>query len=140
MSSIGGTRSEEETRDYLAKNLQHWDRYGYGLWILRSRDDETLVGRSAIRHIDLGGQDEIEIAYVLLPQYWGCGLATEVAREMLDLAFSRLGINDLVAVTLPENRASRRVMEKAGGVYECDIDHAEQTHVLYRFRPENPVS
>jgi RimJ/RimL family protein N-acetyltransferase len=139
MKTLGGIRSEGKTRVYLRTNLEHWDRYGYGLWILRERRDQRFVGRSAIRHVELDGKDEIEVGYALMRQYWGRGLATEVAREMIKLAFSSLRITDLVAFTLRENVASRRVMEKAGGIYERDIVHADQPHVLYRFRPSSPV-
>lgn len=29
MGTLGGIRSQEDTRNYLRKNLEHWDRYGY---------------------------------------------------------------------------------------------------------------
>ena len=40
MKTLGGPRSEEQTRRYLQLNLEHWDRYGFGLWMLR----ETIHG------------------------------------------------------------------------------------------------
>lgn len=140
MRTLGGTRSEEGTHDYVRRNLEHWKCYGYGLWILRTRDDGSFVGRSALRHVELNGNNEIEVGYALMQQYWGRGLATEVTLELVKLAFTGLGIPNLVAFTLPDNVASRRVMEKAGGAYEGDIIHANQPHVLYRFRPSNSVS
>lgn len=140
MRTLGGIRTEDDTRTYLRRNLEHWDRYGYGLWILFDRRDDTFVGRSAIRHIELAGKDEIEVGYALMHEYWGRGLATEVTREMARLALSDLGIGDLVAFTLPENVASQRVVEKSGGVYEGEIVHANQRHLLYRLRRTNPWS
>jgi [ribosomal protein S5]-alanine N-acetyltransferase len=133
MATLGGLRSDDETREYLQLNLDHWNRYGYGLWMLRSRGGGQFVGRSALRHIHIGGRDEIEVGYALLPDFWGRGLATEVAREIVKLAFSDLEIESLVSFTLPTNAASRRVMEKAGGAYERDVVHAGHLHVLYRF-------
>ena len=41
-------------------------------------------------------------------------------------------MRDIVCFTLPTNRASQRVMEKVGFVYERDITHANLPHVLYR--------
>ena len=52
----------------------------------------------------------------------------------MDVAFGRLGLADVVAFTLPDNIASRRVMEKSGFRYERDIVWAEMPHVLYRAR------
>lgn len=135
MRTLGGVRSAEQTRDYLQKNLEHWERHGYGLWILRSRDGGQFMGRSAIRHVHVGGNDEIELGYGLMPEHWGHGFATEAARALVKLAFSSLGLTTLVAFTLTDNLASRRVMIKAGGTYERDVVHAGQPHALYRFGP-----
>ena len=41
-------------------------------------------------------------------------------------------MKSVVAFTLPDNTASRRVMEKLGMTYERDIVHADLPHVLYR--------
>jgi ribosomal-protein-alanine N-acetyltransferase len=51
--------------------------------------------------------------------------------ECVELAFGPLGLDRLVAFTLPDNVASRRVMEKSGFIYERHIEHAGLPHVLY---------
>jgi ribosomal-protein-alanine N-acetyltransferase len=140
MKTLGGLRDDERTREYLRVNLEHWERYGFGLWRLRSIESGTIVGRSALRHIDVEGRQEIEIGYALLPAYWGRGLATEVSRAMVELAFSRLDLGELVALALPENLASRHVMEKSGGVYEREVLRNGHRHVLYRFRRGNAAT
>jgi RimJ/RimL family protein N-acetyltransferase len=38
----------------------------------------------------------------------------------------------VIALTLPHNAASRRVMEKAAFAYEADVLHAGLAHVRYR--------
>ena len=134
METIGGLRSDETTREYLRKNLEHWDRYGFGVWILRTKGDGMFVGRSALRHADVDGNDETEIGYALMPEYWGLGLATEISHAMLQIAFERLGLTEVVALVSPSNVASRRVVEKVGGSYERDIVHAGLPDVLYRIR------
>ena len=48
------------------------------------------------------------------------------------VGFERLGLDDVVAFTLPTNRGSWRVMEKTGFEYERDVVHAGLPHVLYR--------
>ena len=60
------------------------------------------------------------------------GLATEISKAMVKLAFKQLGLESLVAFTLPNNLASRRVIEKVGGKYERNIVHAGESHVLYQ--------
>jgi len=128
----GGLLSDEETRRFLRRHLDHWDRYGYGLWAFRDRTFGRFVGRAGLYNTHVDGSDEVELAYALMAEYWGRGLATEVAKEILAVAFEQLGLTDLVCFTLATNRASQRVMEKAGFEYERDVVHAGQPHVLYR--------
>lgn len=132
MATLGGVQSADETRQYLHKNMEHWNRYGYGVWTLTYRTTSALVGRSAVRNVDIEGNEEREFGYALMPEFWGVGLATEISQAMVQLAFKQLGFENLVAFTLPNNFASRRVIEKVGGKYERNIIHAGQPHVLYR--------
>jgi [ribosomal protein S5]-alanine N-acetyltransferase len=132
MATLGGLLSEQETVNYLRDNLDQWDRHGYGMWVFRDRAEGRFVGRAGLLNTRVGGNNEVELAYALVAEYWNRGLATEMAGAILELAFERLGLTDLVCFTLPTNRASRRVMEKAGFRYERDVVHAGLPHVLYR--------
>ena len=127
-----GLLSGEETQRFLRKHLDHWDRYGYGLWAFRERANGRFVGRAGLYNTNVGGNDEVELAYALVAEYWSRGLATEMARGILRVAFEQLHMKDLVCFTLTTNRASQRVMEKAGFEYERDVVHAGLPHVLYR--------
>jgi [ribosomal protein S5]-alanine N-acetyltransferase len=131
MATLGGVRSDAATRDYLETNLIHWDRWGYGLWIVRAGGG-AFVGRGALRHVEIDGVDEVEITYSLLPEFWGQGLATEMARALLDIGRARLCLKGLIALTLSSNRASQRVMVKLGLTYERTLDYGGQPHVLFR--------
>lgn len=73
----------------------------------------------------------MELVCALMAEYWNRGLATEMAEEILSVAFEKLGMADVICFTLTTNRASQRVMEKAGFEYERDIVHAGLPHVLY---------
>ena len=132
MTTLGGLRSDEETERYLRDNLDHWDRYGYGIWLFRDATSGRFVGRAGLRNTRVGGNDEVELAYALVAEYWNRDLATEMARAVMDLAFERLGLTDVVCFTLPTNQASRRVMQKAGFAFEGEVVHAGLPHVLYR--------
>ena len=132
MDTMGGVRTEPETRAYLRTNLEHWEVNGFGLWMLRLLDDDSLAGRAYLRHLHIAGNDEIAIGYALLPTYWGRGLATEIAGAIVRLAFDDLGLEDVVLGVLPANSASTRVIEKIGGIYELDADYKGHTHKLYR--------
>ena len=116
----------------LANKLEHWERHGFGMWLLRDRWTGAVVGRGGLQHTFVAGCDEIEVVWAIAPTRWGEGFATELARAAVGVAFDDLGLGEVVAFTLPTNVASRRVMEKSAFVYEREIVHAGLPHVLYR--------
>ena len=117
---------------WLCAKEEHWRRHGFGQWLLRDRETERMVGRGGLQHTGVAGGDEVEVGWAIVPERWGQGLATEMARAAVALALGPLELDSVVAFTLPDNVASRRVMEKAGFVFEREIEHAGLAHVLYR--------
>src|SRR5262245_56800847 len=87
MATLSGTRTPEQTRQFLRDSLDHWDQHGYGLWVFRDRGEGRFAGRGGIRQVHVGGRDEVELAYALMEEYWRQGLATEMARALLKIAF-----------------------------------------------------
>lgn len=133
MATLGGVRSDDETRKYLADNTDHWKRYGFGVWALRHRDG-GFAGRAGIRHLDLDGADEVELLYSFMPEFWGAGMATEISEALLDIGFGKHGLQNIVAYTLTDHRASRRVMEKVGFQLESERDIKGYACALYRLQ------
>jgi [ribosomal protein S5]-alanine N-acetyltransferase len=122
----------DDVRNGLHRQLDHWERHGFGLWLLRDRVGGQMVGRGGLQYTDVLGGLAVEVAWAIVPARWGQGLATELAYAAMAVAFDALGLVELVALTLPGNAASRRVMEKAGFGYERDVLYAGLPHVLYR--------
>jgi [ribosomal protein S5]-alanine N-acetyltransferase len=132
MEKLGGVRNEAASVQYLERNLAHWEAYGFGLWVLRDRPSGIVIGRAVLRHLQVAGGDEVEVGYGFMPEYWGRGLATEITVACLQIARDSLGLESVVAITLPSNTGSQRVMQKAGLEYECEIIHEGVLHVLFR--------
>jgi ribosomal-protein-alanine N-acetyltransferase len=135
MATLGGVRSEEQTRDYLQRFLRHWDENGFGMWLLYDREQQFL-GRAALRRMELDGQMEVEVGCALLARFWRRGLASEAVGALVEMAFARLRLPDLVGFALPDNRASIRILQKLGFAYEKDVKYAGRRHVLYRLTLE----
>lgn len=134
MATLGGVRSPEETREWLAQKQEHWRQHGFGLWLARDRQTGQFAGRGGLQHVEIDGRDEIEVGYSFLPEFWGRGLATELARESIRIAFEVLKLPEIVCFTLRTNHASQRVIEKAGFRYKRDLVYKDLPHVFYRLR------
>lgn len=60
---------------------------------------------------------EIEVGYAIAKNSWGKGFATEAATATVEYAFSKLGLDRIVAVARPDNEASINVMKRLGMKY-----------------------
>lgn len=128
--------SDQQVLDINRRSIRHWERHGFGPWMLHDSQTAVAVRRGGLQHTHVAGRDEVEVAWAIMPERWGEGLATELALTSIAVAFTELGLTAIVAFTLPNNIASRRVMEKAGFAYEQDTTHVGLPHVLYRVRAE----
>ena len=134
MAPLGGVKDEEQTREYLDRNLDHWDEHGFGLWILREGTGGPVIGRALLRTLNVEGADEVEVGYSFHPEFWGRGFATEIATTLVLLGREQLGLRTIVAVTQADNAASQRVLVKAGLEPAGDIYFTGVAHSLFRLR------
>ncbi len=134
MATLGGVRTAQQVAVYLEHQSAHWALNGFGYWSARDLHTGRFVGRGGLRHATIEGRLEVEVGYGLLAEFWGRGLATELAREAVRVGFTELHLSELVCFTLSTNVASRRVMEAVGFRYERDFTWAELPHVLCRQR------
>jgi RimJ/RimL family protein N-acetyltransferase len=127
-----GTPTRKAVLASAAKAQAHWERFGFGLWLLRDRDTGEVVGRGGLRWTGLREVPGVEVGWAIVSGRWGEGLATELALESIRLGFDELEVDELVTYTRPGNAASIRVMEKTGFAYDRDLIVDEVPQVLYR--------
>ena len=76
--------------------------------------DGQLVGSISVERKDEGGQAIGEIGYMILTPFWAQGIGTEAVRQICEIAFRELELQQIVGNVFPENVASARVLEKNG--------------------------
>ena len=112
MKYIEKPRDLPQAKSDLERYINYYSLHpGYGYWPAFEKEG-TFMGWFTVKK--LPETQECELGYRLLPEYWGQGLATEGAGACIDYAFNHLGVPYVVAVALPENKASCRVLEKVG--------------------------
>jgi len=103
-------RSPDDAREFLRRCAAGWAGDGPFTWMITQRADDRLVGA-----IDIRPQDSrVELGYILGRTYWGRGFMTEVVRAVSDSALAQPDVHRVWAVCDVDNRASARVLEKAG--------------------------
>jgi ribosomal-protein-alanine N-acetyltransferase len=113
-------RTQEQVTAGHQRVGEHWRRHGYGLWAVCDPSVDELIGHCGLRQLE--EIDETELLYAMARPYWNRGLTTEAARASLEFGFGRAGLNRIVALAVPENVASVRVMEKVGMRFEGETD------------------
>lgn len=112
--------SRWEVSQFLALVLgQKWhprrERYQLGVYLAEER---RLIGECSLDLLYPEGQTEAPdvalIGFMLHRDYWGRGYATETARALVRFGLEELRLDAVHAGCLPENEASRRVLEKVG--------------------------
>jgi len=111
---LGSSPLSRDESDALVGRIEaHWDEWGYGLCAVEPKSADAMIGFVGLGH-HRAMPDHVEIGWRLARGAWGQGLATEGAEAVRDWAFGPLGIDRLISITVPENVASWRVMEKLG--------------------------
>ncbi len=125
-------KNEQEVREEVEWFLNgHPRRPELGLWAAFHKRSSRFAGRCGLLPWTIEGQDEVEVAYTLAPEFWGQGLATEAARGIVAYAFQELRLPRLIAMIELENDASRRVAEKAGLRLEKRMDGFEGDNIPF---------
>jgi RimJ/RimL family protein N-acetyltransferase len=128
----GESLSAQDVDEIHQRTLGLWRDHGYGPWAAFEKGSGHWVGRIGLNLLaDWPGPDKWEIGYELDPDFWGRGLATEGARAGVRYGFEIAGLDRIISVTVPENCASWRVMEKCGLTRQGELEWRETTVVWY---------
>ena len=103
----------EQARQILLDHpIADYQQYGFGrgACILKSTGEQ--IGFAGLKYLEELG--EVDVAYRLMPAYWGHGYASEAALASVRFGFAQLGLKKIIGLVMPENIASARVLEKTG--------------------------
>lgn len=126
--------SREKVVEIVRASDACFRQLGSGLFAIElASQPGGLVGFCGLRHMD--GADDVELLYGILPRYWGEGLVTEAAREVLRHGFDVCGLARIMGVTDTPNQRSVRVMQRLGMVFEGRREYKGLDTVFYAISP-----
>jgi RimJ/RimL family protein N-acetyltransferase len=112
---------------------------GYGMFALVERQSGEVIGFGGLVH--LYSQTEAEIKYALHRSRWGYGFATEAVAALLAYGAAQFGLPEIIATAATENKASHRVLLRAGMQREALRRSADGTFTqLFIWRPGSTVA
>ena len=130
-----GEPSREHVRQLIEQNtLADYEKHGYGRLAIVHKADNRFIGFTGLKFLE--DMQEVDVGYRLMPAWWGQGLATEATRPTVDYGFQELGLRRVIAMALPQNLASIRVMEQLGLGYWKEIVEDNHPVVVYKLERE----
>ena len=120
--------SIEEASMFL-KNYDHYEVYGMGRWAVILKENGAFCGWCGLKYTP--AQDEYDIGFRLLKDYWNKGIATEAAKACIEYGFTKLNIKRIVGRAMADNQASVRVLEKIGLKYLTTYNFEGEAGVIY---------
>lgn len=121
---------------FMAMEAEH----GHTFWALERRADGAFLGMCGMAP-PRPPLVEYEVGWRLMRHAWGQGYAQEAARATLAWAWANRPMPTIVAITVPDNRASWTLMERIGMARAAgeDFEHPSvpegdplRLHRLYR--------
>lgn len=110
-------RSMEDTLGFIAFVQQRYKEGEVAPWAIEYKANGRMIG--TVDFVFWRPDHQLaEIGYVLNQAYWGKGIMTEAAGELMRLGFEKMDLVRLQARCFVENPGSARVMEKLGMTYE----------------------
>lgn len=105
-------KTEEQAITYLQNGpMKSYVQNGYGLSMVETKEGIPIgmcgiINRDTLEHPDIG--------FAFLEEFTGKGYAYEIASATLSYAMNTLKISKIVAITLPRNTRSIKLLEKIG--------------------------
>lgn len=127
-SALSNKHIQDNLRDGLPYPYTEKDGMDYISAMLSANENDTfafaiIVDSKVIGSIGVFRQENIhrqtaELGYYIAEEYWGKGIMTEAVKQICDYVFKNSDIIRIYAEPFSYNRASCRVLEKAGFQYE----------------------
>lgn len=116
-ASWNAHNSLEETKETIERVINQWENKKLVHWGIEYKENRKLIG--TIEFVTLDTQHKVaEIGYAVSQEYWGKGIATEAANEVIKFGFNNINLVRIQARCYLENIGSARVMEKAKMSFE----------------------
>ncbi|MEW9500756.1 GNAT family N-acetyltransferase [Jeotgalibacillus marinus] len=109
-----------DTKEFVEFILSQYENKKVAPWGIEYKEKGKFIG--TINFLGWQPNHKIaEIGYVISQDYWGKGIATEAANEVIRFAFNNMDLVRIQARCFVENIGSERVMEKTGMSFEGTI-------------------
>lgn len=125
--------SIDEAKTFL-ENYTHYQKYGFGRWAVIDKTNDEFLGWCGLKYSE--DVDEFDIGFRFFKKHWNKGYASEAAKACLAFGFEKFEMQVIVGRVMKANKASIKVLEKIGLVYDKTFDFGEEEGLIYRIEKQ----
>lgn len=130
MYAYNGAFNNDETQEWLDRQIARYKRYGFGLWAVVLKETNEMIGQCGLTMQPWKNQEVLEVGYLFQRKYWHKGYATEAAKACMDYAFQKLNADEVCSIIRDINIASQNVALRNGMQIKDDwIKHYRGTEM-----------
>lgn len=116
-----GLRTRGDAEAYIIeKVLPSYANFGFGSWRVDLKEISLPIGTCGL--LKRESLEDVDVGFALLERHWGNGYAFEAACAVMEHGRNVLGIERIVGITAPGNRASIELLEKLGLKFQRQIN------------------
>lgn len=127
-----GIRTQDAAREYILNGpAASYEKFGFGLWLVELKESDERIGICGLIKRDT--LEDVDVGFAFLERFWSKGYAVESAAAVMDYGRDVIKLKRVVAITLPDNLGSIKVLEKIGMRFEKMISTAQDAEEIKLF-------
>ncbi len=140
MTAYEGAFTDEETHEWLVRQLDRYRTDGFGLWAVILKETGEMIGQAGLTWQTVENERLPEIGYLFNRAYWHHGYAAEAAAACKRYAFETLGFPEVYSIIRDSNIPSMNVAIRNGmKIRKRFVKHyrgVDMPHVLFSVRAD----
>ena len=133
-----GVRTLDDARNYIENGpMASYEQFGFGLYATELKEPRVPIGICGILKRET--LPDPDIGFAFLSEYRNHGYAFEAAAATMKYARETLGLEQILAITSPDNVASERLLNKLGLKFERMIRLANDAPEIKLFATHRKV-
>ena len=127
-------RNLEDARQYIDNGpMASYARNGFGLYLVELKNSGVPIGMCGL--LKREELPDADIGFAFMPEFWCKGFAFEAARAVMTDARERLGLKRILAIVMPDNTTSIKLLKKLGMTFERDKEDVQVFAIDYDSTP-----
>jgi len=105
--------SKFESLEFINNTIDAYLKNKPAPWAIVWKKNNKVIGSIGFNNLDTENE-RAEVGFAISKKYWGKGITLEALKTIMNYGFSKLGLHRIEAHCIIANKASARVLEKAG--------------------------